>query len=290
MDNDDKPVGRVLSRREVIKLLGLASAATLAACGPRATGEPAATPAQATQAAAGPTPTHVEAQTAEALAADPTAVQATRQQAATTVAENTALPAPACVVAPELTEGPFFVDGEPERVDLRTDSATGDARPGTPLELTFHVSQISGGACSALAGAMVDVWHCDADGRYSGVRDGGGDTAGQDWLRGYQLTDASGSARFVTIYPGWYPGRTVHIHFKIRAPGQGGVYDFTSQLFFDEAVTAEVYTQPPYSSRGQPNTPNARDGIFLPETLLTPTQAAAGYSATFSVGLDLTSG
>lgn len=288
MDTDDRPIGRVLSRREVIKLLGLAGAATLAACGPQATAEPTQALGGPTQAPASATPPLAEAETAEALAADPTAVQATREQVATTVTPNTAMPAPACVVMPESTEGPFFVVGEPERSDLRADSASGEARLGTPLELTFNVSQISNGACAALPGAMVDVWHCDAEGRYSGVRDGGADTGDQNWLRGYQLTDANGLARFVTIYPGWYPGRTVHIHFKIRAQAEGGrVYDFTSQLYFDEAVTADVYTQPPYNTRGAPNTPNARDRIFLPETLLVPTRAGDGYSATFSLGLNL---
>jgi protocatechuate 3,4-dioxygenase beta subunit len=134
----------------------------------------------------------------------------------------------------------------------------------------------------------VDVWHCDAEGIYSGVTDAGFDTTGQKWLRGFQVTDENGAARFTTIYPGWYSGRTVHIHFEIRTDGSDGrAYEFTSQLFFDEAITAQVYAQAPYSAKGQPDTTNASDGIYQAETLLTPTRTNDGYSATLDIALDL---
>ena len=103
---------------------------------------------------------------------------------------------------------------------------------------------------------MVDVWQCDALGVYPGV----GSTSGQKFLRGYQNTDASGSAKFMTIYPGWYQGRAVHIHFKIRPTSSS---EFTSQLFFDDALSTQVFAQAPYSQKGtQGITRNTSDGIF----------------------------
>jgi len=113
---------------------------------------------------------------------------------------------------------------------------------------------------------MVGVWQCDAAGHYSGVTDTGVgfDTVGQKFLRGYQITDAKGVARFTTIYPGWYRGRTVHIHFKVRTPATAvlanatdSVYEFTSQLFFDDALTTRVFAQEPYASRGEIETGKA---------------------------------
>jgi protocatechuate 3,4-dioxygenase beta subunit len=111
---------------------------------------------------------------------------------------------------------PYFVDNQLNRSDIRIDPSDGSVKEGAPLRLAFQVSDVSANACSPLAGAQVDVWHCDALGVYSGVSDPGFDTSGQLWLRGYQVTDESGYCEFTTIYPGWYSGRAVHIHFKIR--------------------------------------------------------------------------
>ncbi|MEP0859677.1 twin-arginine translocation pathway signal protein, partial [Trichocoleus sp. DQ-U1] len=141
-------------------------------------------------------------------------------------------------------------------------------------------------------GATVDIWHCDALGVYSDVRDFNGDTQGQKFLRGYQVTDANGTAEFVTIYPGWYPGRTVHIHFKIRtdsASGRGS--EFTSQLYFDDALTDQIYAQSPYAAKGQRTQRNDGDGIFQDggeELMLQLTQDAQGYVGTFDIGLQMT--
>jgi protocatechuate 3,4-dioxygenase beta subunit len=98
------------------------------------------------------------------------------------------------------------------------------------------------------------------------------------------VTDAAGVATFTTIYPGWYPGRAVHIHFKIRPTEQT---DFTSQVFFPEEFTDQVYTQEPYAARGQRNRLNSNDGIYKAELLVQPTQTADGYAATFPIGIDL---
>lgn len=133
------------------------------------------------------------------------------------------------------------------------------------------------------------MWHCDAQGVYSDVQDRFADTRGQQFLRGYQVTNANGTAEFVTIYPGWYPGRTSHIHFKIRTT-QGE--EFTSQLYFDDAVSDRVYAQAPYSTRGQRNQTNTQDGIFRnggDRLLLALTEDASGYVGQFSIGLETAS-
>jgi protocatechuate 3,4-dioxygenase beta subunit len=251
--DDDKPVGRVLSRREVLALLGGASAAVFAI--------PAFSKLNLNSLAGTPTPA------------------------------ATSTPLPACVVRPELTEGPYFVENELNRSDIRIDPSDGSVKEGAPLRLVYRVSEISANACTPLAGSQVDVWHCDALGVYSGVNDPGFDTSGQLWLRGYQITDETGTAEFMTIYPGWYSGRTVHIHFKIRTdPDADQGYEFTSQLFFDEAMSDKVLAEEPYASRGYRNTLNAEDGIFQASDGLLTLQVLEeedGYAAIFDIGLDL---
>jgi protocatechuate 3,4-dioxygenase beta subunit len=114
---------------------------------------------------------------------------------------------------------------------------------------------------------------------------------GQKFLRGYQVTDSEGRAEFLTIYPGWYLGRTVHIHFKIRTADMSQPnYEFTSQLYFDDALTDRVYAQLPYSDRGQRNQRNAQDGIFRSggeQLILQLAEAGEGYEGLFDIGLEL---
>ncbi|MBN8583176.1 MAG: twin-arginine translocation pathway signal protein [Anaerolineae bacterium] len=257
MDNDDKPIGTILNRRDVLKILGLGSAATLVtACAP--------------DVIESLSPTTVPSETL----AVPTSTLATTQAAS--------VPVPACVVRPEMTEGPYFVDEMLNRSDIRNDPSDGAVSVGAPLELTFNVSLVSANGCVVLPNAQVDIWHCDAFGVYSDVEN----AQGKKFLRGYQVSDANGVAKFVTVYPGWYPGRTVHIHFKIRING----YDFTSQLFFDDAFTDQVYLQEPYNQRGERNTRNERDGIYGnggSQLLLNVTQNGLGYSAVFDIGLQI---
>jgi protocatechuate 3,4-dioxygenase beta subunit len=192
-------------------------------------------------------------------------------------------------VRPAQTEGPFFVDNRLDRSDIRSDTASGVVKAGVPLQLAFHVSQLTGSTCAPLAGAQVDVWHCDALGAYSDTRDGRGNTEGQTFLRGYQVTDDAGLARFTTIYPGWYQGRAVHVHFKVRTnPSGSGGLQFTSQLFFDESLTDQVFTQPPYSSRGRRDTTNTTDGIYQgggTQLLVPLSSSGGGYAGTFNISV-----
>jgi len=164
-----------------------------------------------------------------------------------------------CVLTAALTEGPFFVDEKLNRSDIRTDPATGAVSAGVPLALIFNAERLVNGVCTPLSGAYLDVWHCDAGGVYSDV----GSASGHEFLRGYQITDAKGVARFSTVYPGWYSGRPVHIHFKLRLyAGERETYEFTSQFFFDETLTDKVYAQAPYATRGQRTTRNSSDRIY----------------------------
>jgi protocatechuate 3,4-dioxygenase beta subunit len=195
-----------------------------------------------------------------------------------------------CVVRPELTEGPYYVDEELLRSDIRSDPSDGTIRPGALLALTFNVSSAASNACSPLAGAIVDVWHCDALGVYSDVSDPSFNTSGKKFLRGYQVTGSDGVARFTTIYPGWYQGRAVHIHFKIRsAASAASAYEFTSQLFFDDSLTDQVHATEPYASKGQRTLRNSGDGIYTSggsQLVLDVTGTADGYAATFNIALD----
>jgi protocatechuate 3,4-dioxygenase beta subunit len=138
---------------------------------------------------------------------------------------------------------------------------------------------------------VVDVWHCDATGIYSDARDPGGSTVGQKFLRGAQTTDGAGLARFTTIYPGWYPGRAVHIHFKVRTtPTAARGQEFTSQIYFDDALTDQVHALEPYARRGRQRLRNDGDGLFRSggRQLLAPvTRGGQGYAAQFDLALSL---
>jgi protocatechuate 3,4-dioxygenase beta subunit len=195
-----------------------------------------------------------------------------------------------CVIRPVQTEGPYFVDRLLMRSDIRSDPNTGEVKEGVPLRVIFRVSQLFNGMCTPLVDALVDLWQCDALGVYGDVLDGAGqfDTRGQLWLRGVQPTNAEGVAEFLTIYPGWYTGRTVHLHFKVRTLFPET--ETTSQLYFDEAVNDAVMAQAPYDSRGARSTSNALDSIFLAggADLVVPLEPDGdGYVGTFELGIAL---
>jgi protocatechuate 3,4-dioxygenase beta subunit len=289
MDHDDLPLGRILSRREVVALLGVGGASLLAACAapPAATTattapQPTTAPKPAATTPAATPALNAEAATAAVIRTNPPAAATQVAAVGATAAVNTAVPN--CVVRPQVSEGPYYVDLDLVRSDIRADSAGGEPRPGTPLVLSFNVLQVASSGCTPLQSAEVEIWQCDAAGVYSGVRDASFNTVGQTWLRGSQMTDANGVATFTTIYPGWYPGRAVHIHFKVR-PTTSTV--FTSQLFFDDALSDQVFAQAPYASKGQRNRLNSSDGIFKQQLLVAARPAAQGYTATFPIGVDL---
>ncbi len=195
--------------------------------------------------------------------------------------------ATSCVLTPDKTEGPYFVDEKLNRSDIRSDPADGSVQPGAPVSLTMVVVR-SDGNCAPVSGAVVDIWHANAAGKYSDVAGEG--TSGKKYLRGLQVSDAGGQAKFTTIYPGWYQGRAVHIHFKVRVlHGASQTYEFTSQLFFHPATTSAVYGTGVYAARGQASTSNASDGIYGSDgaklvVALTP-DGSGGYAGTFVVGL-----
>ncbi|WP_288927759.1 intradiol ring-cleavage dioxygenase [uncultured Maritimibacter sp.] len=162
-------------------------------------------------------------------------------RAARAQASSAGLIAPnVCMVMPETTEGPYYFDPGLVRADIT------EGRAGVPLDMAIQVVDV---ACDPIADARVDIWHCDAEGNYSGyAQNAGGDTAGETFLRGTQISDARGVVTFRTIYPGWYPGRTTHIHYKVFLDQRTVL---TSQVFFPDALSQYFYQSvEPYSTHG----------------------------------------
>lgn len=180
-----------------------------------------------------------------------------------------------CVLAPEQTEGPYYVPGDKVRRDVT------EGKPGVPLTLRLSVVDVS--TCRTIKGAAVDIWHCDAGGVYSETADQG--TQSRTFLRGIQRTDAQGVATFRTIYPGWYPGRTVHVHVRVAL---GGNVVHTGQLYFPEKLTDVVYKRAPYNRRPGRTTRNQADSIFRnggSRSLLSLRRSGNGYVATIAMGV-----
>ena len=151
-----------------------------------------------------------------------------RGQRGATMSQGKATKVVNCVAAsPEMTIGPFFVEEGLNRSDVRSDPTSGKVKEGVPFELEINLVKL-GATCYAIEGATVDIWHCDAEGLYSDVRENG--TQGQKFLRGHQVSDADGKVKFKTIYPGWYRGRCVHIHIRVRMMIDGNTADFVSQV------------------------------------------------------------
>ena len=220
--------------------------------------------------------------------AAPTAVPAAATQPPASIAvpsgsQAPANPAPACVLTPRQTAGPFYFDPKQIRRNIT------EGRPGTPLHVALQV--VEAGTCRPIQDALVDIWHTDVAGVYSGYarqgEQGDVDATGETFLRGSQITAANGIVQFDSIYPGWYPGRAVHIHFKVRFANQTAV---TSQLYFPDEVTDRAYAAAPYNQRPQGWTTNATDGVLQgsPEdqSLLAAVAAAgAGYQASLTIGI-----
>ncbi|MDX3779373.1 intradiol ring-cleavage dioxygenase [Streptomyces europaeiscabiei] len=201
-----------------------------------------------------------------------------------------------CTLTKEMTEGPYYLDGQLVRADIR------EGKTGFPLVLTLTV--VDDDTCAPLAGALVEIWHCDALGEYSGFvgNNGHDEPDNGTFLRGAVLSNSSGVARITTVYPGWYRGRCIHIHLKVHtnvtltSDGSftGGQELHTGQLFFDETVTTRVGALSPYSANTVPRTTLAQDSIYdeggAASGLLTLTalgsSPTAGYAGSLTVGVE----
>lgn len=207
-----------------------------------------------------------------ALAATKTTKRtATTKRKAAATAPKASTANTTCVLTPEATEGPYYLNIDQVRTNIT------EGRPGTPLDLVLTVMDVAG--CKPVKAAAVDIWQRDAAGVYSGVS---GDRA--MFLRGTQVSDASGLARFATIYPGSYPGRTVHIHVKVHVGGQD---TYTGQLYFDDAVSDVVFKSAPYNlttRRGR----NTDDGIYRQSgaaSTLALTAKGTGFVGALTLGI-----
>lgn len=276
----------------------------LAACGGQSAGTPTSA-ATARPAGSAATPgTAASPSVAPAAVSKPAGAASPSPQASVSPVAVAA----GCVLTPEQTEGPYYIATDLVRSDIT------EGRPGLPLQLGLTVQRAT--TCQPIVGATVEVWHCDALGEYSGFGaaqpqvqgeppgsssgtppakpgpggpppgGGPGGPGGQQpvnalrFLRGGQVSDAGGRVTFQTVYPGWYMGRTVHIHVKAHV---GGQVVHTGQLYFDDAVSNTVYTQQPYAQHAGRDTTNATDGIFRQggqQSLLTLTQTSNGFTAT----------
>ena len=166
---------------------------------------------------------------------------------------------------PGVTEGPYWVDAGLNRSDLRSNvvnGVSGATIAGLPLNLAVNVSKLTNNKLVPVNGAKVDIWQTNALGVYSAIQSEG--TTGQNYLRGYQLTNAHGNVKLVAVYPGWYSGRTVHTHFRVRLySGTTVAYNFVSQMFYNDTTTTQVFAaSAPYNTRGTRTTTNATDGIY----------------------------
>jgi protocatechuate 3,4-dioxygenase beta subunit len=190
-----------------------------------------------------------------------------------------------CAVTPSETEGPY-----PDKTGMINNSAyyrrdVTEGKPGLPLTLVLTVVNANS-ACSAVANANVEIWHCDAAGNYSEYSQPGFDGTGQTFLRGVQTTDSGGQVTFTTIYPGWYAGRATHIHVDVFVNGS---LVKTAQVAFPEGTTAGVYSTGVYASKGQNPASNASDNVFSDGTqseMATLTgNTSSGYTASLTIGI-----
>ncbi|GAX49942.1 protocatechuate dioxygenase [Streptomyces olivochromogenes] len=234
--------------------------------------------------------------TAATLAVGAAAPEAPTADTANAVDSAPVAAAAVCTLTKEMTEGPYYLDGALVRADIT------ESKPGVPLKLALTV--VDDDTCAPLSGALVEIWHCDALGEYSGFVGNNGHSEPDDgsFLRGGVLTNAGGVANLTTIYPGWYRGRCVHIHLKVHtgvtltSDGSftGGRELHTGQLFFNETITTAVAKISPYSTNTVTRTTLAQDSIYddggAASGLLTLTAlgstAASGYTGTLTVGVE----
>jgi protocatechuate 3,4-dioxygenase beta subunit len=204
----------------------------------------------------------------------------------------------ACSASPEGEIGPYFADDSAsafQRSNILSSITGADTQSGVPLTLTITVVD-SEKDCVPYPNAQVDIWHCNAKGVYSDIAAEG--TTADTWLRGYQITDARGRVTFVTIIPGWYQGRTTHIHLRIRssysAASSTSDGTNTTQLFFNQALVDTLsMSVAPYDTEGVNPTTNATDHVYAQEVeganlLVLEGDIASGYTASVTLGLPIT--
>lgn len=234
--------------------------------------------------------------TAAALAVGTLASESPTTRTADTADTVPVAAAAVCTLTKEMTEGPYYLDGQYVRADIT------EGKTGFPLKLALTV--VDDDTCATISNALVEIWHCDALGEYSGYvgNNGHNEPDSGTFLRGGVLTNSGGVADITTVYPGWYRGRCVHIHVKVHvgvtltSDGSftGGTELHTGQLFFDETVTARVGALSPYSANTVTRTTLAQDGIYddggAASGLLTLTalgsSPSAGYSGTLTLGVE----
>jgi protocatechuate 3,4-dioxygenase beta subunit len=160
-----------------------------------------------------------------------------------------------CALTPGQPEGSFYLPGALSRADIRED------RQGAILRIRLWVDDIAHD-CAPIPAAEVEIWHPDAQGTYSGVRDPNGryDTTGQTFLRGTQTTDADGYVEFVSIYPGWSEGRAPHVNFRVVLPRGESI---TSEMYFPQDITEAIFRQQHYRPPNHDYVSNANDPLLM---------------------------
>ena len=200
------------------------------------------------------------------------------------------LPDNTCVLIPSETEGPYQFDLSGNTAMFRQDITEGN--PGTPVNLTLTVVNVNDN-CNPIQNARIDIWHCNKDGYYSEFGNQPGylgtqSHIGETFFRGIQLTDANGQVQFITVYPGWYPGRVTHIHFQVFL---NSVLRATSQAAFPDSLNTTVYNTSLYSVHGQNSTTNSNDNVFSDsantqyEILTITDNGSGGYDASLTIGI-----
>ncbi|MEV4356751.1 intradiol ring-cleavage dioxygenase [Nonomuraea sp. NPDC049625] len=202
-----------------------------------------------------------------------------------------------CKLTPTATQGPYYFDADKIRSDIR------ENKPGVRLRMGIRVQDSE--TCSAMGNAVVEIWHCDAAGVYSGAEKESKDDAASGpppggftdvafmsdmkpsdeyrYLRGAQVTNADGIVEFTTIWPGWYPGRTVHIHTMVHFSDRRVL---NTQIMFDDALNAKVLAMPPYAAHTGRDTFNSADNIFRDGMMLQVIEDGDGYLGTIILSAD----
>jgi protocatechuate 3,4-dioxygenase beta subunit len=281
--------GKSFSRRDAVRLMSLSGLAGIAGCGA------GGTPITTTAASAAASTTSSASSSTSSSTSSATGTSTTSSTSGTTT----------CTQGTPTTEGPYWVDGDtatPQRSDIRPDTAgTGTASAngynGVALNLSFAVYSYNANGCTPLQNARIDIWHCDAQGIYSEEASQAEtklDYSTDNFLRGYQLSDSSGLVSFVTIFPGWYTGRTTHIHVRIRTYDANGsiAINSTTQVFFADTLASDIYSNSSYYTRSKTrDTYNANDSIYRSQLLMSVAgSAAAGYSNTlYGIGVPFSS-